>query len=890
MIADGPDAGAFVQRENGVVYRARRYGRTQLEIEERGTEKVVVRGRGWYSASPEDTFCQFDTRVLLHRGSAIVRLFHTWTFTGDGNSERIRDLGLRLVTPGFTPRGFLSGWDDDAEWVPGDYLLQFDHDRAEVKGANVRHVGRATGVLGAVRQDAQLYVGVRDFWQNFPNELEFEKDGIIFHQWPKHERPRTHGPKLEDAFRLWHVHEGSLLDFRTPMEFCEGPICEQALVRERHWQRGKPESVNAQGVAKTDEIWLCFTPAKALPSEAKALFAGLNQEAIRPIVDPQWVCATGAFGEVHARDTGRYPSEEHYYELHSLAPMRWAERCRVYGKWIWGDMLGFPRLHSRSARLYRCFRKAHQGWPYPWLPFARSGDVRSLCFAQAAVRHMTDVCFCHYSDARVPRAEGWWNRCLIPWAGFDGPTSRGYVDECDYLWQCYYLTGYPRAAETALEWAHATKRNRDPFVSPARRTVTLLRSYIETYRATFDPWFLAAAHRVAQIHVDHYAQGKFNGHFWNPGDREFHRFTGSDEFAKHYLYYARQWAGQRNRFTSRWWATYSPMIEASAHAYLITGDEYFLRRSAGGVDYAGAATYDGEVDHYRGVAIRGPAGNDGQHWTPYYLRMMPHALYAFEKAGRKPIPLPQAFFQNAAQVTQVDGDKPYRHRLPTVALRKTADEPLVIRLPMWQRYDKKATEEMHYRVVGPGRTVAAKGQWDLREETDVTIPAEAPAGTYRLLIEGKSVYSLDAYHRRPPALYIPVSPMSTPEVLEYGDDEPVGQARWRSQYWFRVPEGVGSFWVDFRLPVGLETVPRKWELVRLTVWHPDGEPAWRRQFPVAGYDGPSKLRVMIDVPNRAQGRLWRITIPGLSRGFALDPKIPHIFATSPDRFFMPQDR
>ena len=64
----------------------------------------------------------------------------------------------------------------------------------------------------------------------------------------------------------------------------------------------------------------------------------------------------------------------------------------------------------------------------------------------------------------------------------------------------------------------------------------------------------------------------------------------------------------------------------------------------------------------------------------------------------------------------------------------------------------------------------------------------------------------------------------------------------------------------------------------------------RRQFPIAGYDGPPKLRATIRVPNDMQGRLWRITIPGLSRGFTLDPKTPHIFATSPDRFFMPETK
>lgn len=888
VISRGLASGAFVEREGGRAYRAAKFGKTRVEIEESGTEKVVLRARGWHALTPDDRFCRFDTRIVVHRASPVVRVFHTWIFTGDGNADKIRDMGLLLHTPGLAPLGFLSGWSEDAEWLPGDYLLQFDHDKAEIKGKEPRRIRRAPGVFGAAGKGMRLYVGVRDFWQNFPNELEFRQDALVVHQWPRHGKSRTHPARLKDAFRLWFAHEGKSLGFRMPDAFCEDPISKEALISERHWKPGQPESVNAQGVAKTDEIWLYFTKDDASPAAAQRVFAGLNQETIRPIVDPAWVCATGAFGELHPRDLEKYPTEEHYYELQALAPMRWVERCRVYGKWIWGDVLSRPNLYDRTAKLYRCFRKAHQGWPYTWLPFARSGDVRLLRFAQASVRHMTDVCFCHYSDERLKRPKGWWNRCLIPWAGFSGPTSRQYVDECDYLWQCYYLTGYQRAHDVIMDWADATKRSPTAIKNVSRQTVTLLRSYVEMYRATFDPWFLAAAHHIAQLHIHHHGRGQFDGHFWNPGDREFLRFTGSDAFATYYLDYARQWGGQHNHVYSGWWANEAPMIEAAAHAYLVTGDDFFLRRAVGDVDWVAAATYDGEPEYYRGAIVRHvySAGYDSTTYNAYYLRMMPHALYAFEKAGGKPPPLPQAFFQTAAEVTRLKDKNAYRHRFPTVALLKKPDEPLVIRFTPRKYYFKKGKHAFRYRIVGPDGRVATKGKCDVLTGRDVRIPATASAGTYRVHVEGESEKGR-TWYKSGLALHVPLSPPGTAEVLECGPRAPMSSAAIQSQYWFQVPAGIRSFWVDFPMPEVQKAAPGGLELQRLTVWDSQGRPAWRRQFPTAEYQGPQPLRATVKVPPEMQGRVWGVTIPGRTMGFSLDPAIPHIFATSPDRFFIP---
>ena len=60
-------------------------------------DQVGGRRTGWY----EDTkgggrFCNFITRFIVHRNSPVIRIYHTWVFTGDGNRDRIRNMGWRL--------------------------------------------------------------------------------------------------------------------------------------------------------------------------------------------------------------------------------------------------------------------------------------------------------------------------------------------------------------------------------------------------------------------------------------------------------------------------------------------------------------------------------------------------------------------------------------------------------------------------------------------------------------------------------------------------------------------------------------------------------------------------------------------------------------------------
>ena len=902
VLAHGSVPGGFVVDGEGVRHVMPADG--GFVIEQTGGCKTVVRAHGWYRSESGARFCQFVTRYVVFRDSPVLHVFNTWIFTGDGNRETVRDMGWSFPCAArIEPLGFLTGPDAEAEWVSGDYLVQHDHDAFQIarSGAAAVPGRRAPGAFGARMGPVQVFVGIRDFWQNFPRELEYDGNTLVFHEWPRHGAPRRHETITANKLRLWFCHEGERLSFRLPDAYTQPPIF-TGLRHETYWRQGTPEDVNAQGVAKTSEMWLVMAGGDVAAADAARLMTGLNTGALRAVVDPKWMAATGAFGDIHHRDVERYPEDERVYELHALAPMVWAERARMYGKWIWGNMLWSPDLFSGDGGIYRAFRKAHQGWPYTWIPFVRSGDLRFFGFADAATRTMSDVCFSHYSDEKTDRRmRGQWYRGALPWAaenrGRPGrpfvPVLRGYSEEVEYLWRCYHLTGYDRAKDVIEDWSRLVKEDvlrtghlvLQPGKPVERRNTNLLKTFLDMYQETFDPWFLAAAHQIARGPERPHLK-----HFWKPANRDFERFVGSEEFTRWYVEeYARKWAAQHDLFTTGGWASACPQIESAAHAYLLTGDVFFLRRAVGWLNYTRAATYDGDPDFMRGSIVREYNSVCGPSYTAYYLRQFPHAIFALERAGHRPAPLPSAFFQLPGEFSKIDEEKLWQWRFPTVAIRKgpRQEVPLVVRL----NQSRLKVTPFQYSVRGPDGAETITGSVLAGEEARPVIPSSAPAGTYRLRVTNQLGFvpgasSKITFERGLPGLWLPVSPPGIPEVLEFDDREPVGRGYWKTQYWLRVPEDVDDFTVDFPLPVG--RAAQSWApLNRISVFDPDRKLAWRHQYCARGYQGPNRVAAIIKVEPQHRGRLWQITVPGRSFGFRLDPRIPSILATSPDRWFLP---
>ncbi len=891
-------SGAFVEHEDGRIYRAP--VRDTYQVEEMGAEKVVIRREGWYRENIEDReFCKYVTRYVIHRDSPLMRIFHTWIFTGDSNRDRIANMGWQFaLAPGLEREGFLTGFDSEGTWIDGDYLLQYDYEHFDVvDGENVVEYpgGRAAGAATARGNGVRLYFGVKDFWQNYPSELEFADGSLWFHNWPRHNLPAGHtfdkewldergDPPKSSAARYAHeapdrltsqewklnmlqlryAHEGTVLDFRLPEEFGRFNFSSPP-----HWPEDKPESANAQGIARTEEMWLIMAPDNE-PKEKKGdVLQGLNEERLRATVDPVWVAASGAFYEMHHQDRDNYPEAERSFELMALSPGRWHERLGMYGMWLHGDQFawGGVSLDSKDPAVYRALRKAHHGWPYSWVPYARSGDPRLLKAAERATRQLTDATYCHYAGGELkermevtdfPRRVGIWNTGPIPWAGGNTPMTRSQHSDIDNMLHSWYLTGYGRGKDTFLSWAEHTKvqdevGSRGEFRPGPRGSVILLKAWTESYEATFDPWFLVAAHTVALGHRDRYRTGTHN---YNTGNREFMRFSGCPDYEEFYLELADRY-GDPAQALGGWERIGLPVGQIQAFAWHLTGDEFYLGRAAHYVDWIAQSVYDADAPDY--VTGQYTYGHGTVIGTSYNLRHFPLALGAVARAGYEPERIGSAFA--------------LRWRSPgfDVVVRKEAQEALNLRLSgMSARFlgyhQAREGETRNYKVVGPDGEIALSGDWEVQKRKNIELPAEAPEGEYRLIKES--------------GFDVPVTEAGKKEVIVLEPGQQIPSSFREGRFWFKVPEGVEEFYAEIGLPHSRG---------RMSIWGPDGERVWNYNYHPHTHQESSTVRAEVQVGPEQAGRLWLVTVPGHNGGpIAMDPQIPPVFAADRARWFMPQ--
>lgn len=889
VLGEGALIGEYVRHEDGLLFRVP--ADVRHVVEEIGSEKAVIRRTGWYR-DPEsgDRFCNFVTRLVFHRDSPVVRIYHTWIFTGDSNRDRIRDMGWRFETPAnVVPEGFLLNFASD-QWQQGEYLVQFDYDQYLIDNSENRHRGRTPGVVSARVGDSRVLLGAKDFWQSFPSELSFADGAITFHNWPRHNIPAfSESPTpAGHAFRLRFAHEGELLDFRAPPEYFDGQIYDIATNggRESPWERGNQDSVNGQGVARTEEIILYFTRADADLLAAVPVMQGFNDETLRAIVDPVWMAESGAFGRIHPRDTENFPKQEALYDLIARAPALWNERLGAYGMWVHGDFpVDGPDLREQTASPRRTWKRGHHGWPYKWMPFVRSGDPELFKLAEAGSRRRIDSGFCHYVDPEFPdpfRAQGWSSTSLFPWSG---GSTRGISEDVDHMWQNYYLTGFQRPRDVALLWGEVIKRNFQRGLQ-GRISVAQFYYYLDQYRATFDPWFLAAAHELATFHreiwsgeiPDYYTTDTI-GHFWKPGDYNFYLFTGDERQWNTALRMAMTWTSPW-AYTKAWQRLDVPFLEQAAAAWHMSGDDYYLGRIAGDMDSAAIQVFDGpEPEYLRGSNVRhGGSGTALELFTGWYIQHFPYGLHALASAGGNVEPIPEPFFQRPTDYEKVtvDGVAYARVRQPDVLIlhRGTAGFPI-----FFDTWDYRHKIPYNYTVTPVGGESLLSGQWIAEEIDRVDFPAGAPEGVYRLELEGLTKLGGDPglYNQFAPGLVrVPATPHNVPEVMVFQtspDGTRIGPSVYEAQYWFLVPEGVESFWVQ---SVGSGKV-----------WDPDGNVVWSKWDATAEGDKSGRAAIAVDPAHR--GKLWRVTCAGACPGFTIDPVIPPFFSVSRAKWFDPRE-
>ncbi|MCA1809365.1 MAG: hypothetical protein LC725_07955, partial [Lentisphaerae bacterium] len=644
--------------------------------------------------------------------------------------------------------------------------------------------------------------------------------------------------------------------------------------------QGRPESVNAQGIARTEEMFLYFTDAAVSAHEAAKVLQGLNDESIRAVADPKWVTATGVFGDIHPSDPERYPDIERLYELTMTAPSRWVERLGFYGMWLHGDYPGWNiNLPGRWVSPYRTLRKNHHAFPLRWLAYARSGDPRFLKLAENAARQMADANFCHFATAEVDesvgpdhfRRQGWWDRSLLPWIGRSGPHLRSYTVDSDYLWDTYYLTGYGRTRDVALLFGELTQHDHGS-ATRGRGSQSIMKTYLDMYQATYDPWFLNAAWEVADMHMHLYGNQEVDPlmtehprevtgfDHWRAADQAFYDYTGWEDYAHVARNSAVSYANPL-MIVHRAGADNSGGANGmqSAYAWKRTGDPLYLARLTAVIDDLLVNGYEGEeMDYFLGAPHGGFAGGPN-----YVGRDIPMALAILSNLDEWPDPIHDPFSRATSRLAEDEVKGEFAVAFPEVTLRHKGEKPLVFNIQL-KGSIKDRSEAVRYEVEGPdGFQVAGESR------APDTVELDVEEGDYRVRI----LASGDPARMR---LFYPLSNLGTPEVFKFESVESGTHVEAANYgYWFHVPEGVESFWIEFT-----SNPPPRMPINRVSVWDPDGNRVWDQS-----YTGDPPERVEIAVSPEQSGKLWRAT----GGNFIIDPRIPPCFSVSRGRWFNPAE-
>jgi hypothetical protein len=441
-------------------------GPVNVAVDLDGAMRASVRVQGAYRDTGGTPLLDHTSRYWFYAGLPTVRLFHTVENNnlcpldeygqlmchdiGSGGSVSAADVSLVLPTglsggltyqaagEGTPASGDLTGdlllyqdssgtdhWDHyptltDWDSNPLDTrprmqsYVSFRGYRTTLGGTTVESGDQAAGWLSLASNDGSWTVGVRDFWQNFPKALRASTDGSIeIGLFPDEYGPASYGFNLR------------------------------------------------AGEHKTHEIWLSSSSSSSPPSvPLSPLFA---QAAA------QWYVDSEAFGLTAQRNWTDWPDHEYYidYQLdtspdYDPGSMNWypnlftaIESTDFYGMFDYGDWpldyegYGVAPLNVKYDNDYGA-----------WLQWMRTGDWRWFRLAEALDRHFADIDILH--NLHSPRHWGdgiAFGHSYHDEDGFVNPHRNyggGHPDTTfgeKGMLLTYYLTGYEKAYDSALELA-----------------------------------------------------------------------------------------------------------------------------------------------------------------------------------------------------------------------------------------------------------------------------------------------------------------------------------------------------------------------------------------------------------------------------------------------------
>lgn len=414
----------------------------KVAVEQAGPVRAVVKieGRHARAGASARAWLPFVVRLYFYAGGDSIRLLHTIVHDGDENQDFIRGLGVRFEVP---MRGELhdrhvrfSGQGDGlfAEAVRGITGLRRDPGRevreAQLAGAATPPLGtwrapvpellkyvpayadwtlfqsscdgfeirkrtkagrtwltpargqRAGGLAYVGTPGGGLALGLRNFWQSYPAQLDV--------------RGAT-GDAAELTAWLW-APDAAAMDLRGYHDGMGQDTYEKQLKGlEITYEDYEPGFDKPEGVARTSELFLF--PAAATPTREQLVqFAAVVRTPPQLATTPEHLHRCAVFGDLWAPVDRSHPGQEQVEQrldwLFRFYEQQREER-RWYGFWNYGDV-----MHTYDADRHE-WRYDVGGFAWDnselstdlwlWFYFLRTGRADVFRFAEAMTRHTGEV-------------------------------------------------------------------------------------------------------------------------------------------------------------------------------------------------------------------------------------------------------------------------------------------------------------------------------------------------------------------------------------------------------------------------------------------------------------------------------------------------------------------
>ena len=400
------DGGEFfvVNAKDGLEYTASAAADAVVTVEESGPMRVVVKATGTLTASGGAHPVRYLVRYYASQGSDKIDVDATIIDNRKEDNVQVvpatfafaaKAVGLRwnyVATSAEYRFGGENGTAYGGTAGGEAYLAQggrFNYVDGEDKGHTFSYGGVGTGTkapgwMAVDGGNAHIGVMVKDFWQQFPNELSV--NGTT----------KTITASLFPARAV-----GATAQTSAP-----APTATEYL-------RANTLYFTRPGGAKTYQLRLALDAAKAATTDLVALNESYQRHRLDLVATPAWYAGSGVFGDLNAgaSATGTTGYDAMLMkDIYEASVEKTDGNATMFGWRDYGDRLRAGWNVVNDVRVPSFYNDTHVGANNFYTQFLRTGDPRWFGIAEIATNHFRDIDVSHgpragYWDGTTPAGE-----------------------------------------------------------------------------------------------------------------------------------------------------------------------------------------------------------------------------------------------------------------------------------------------------------------------------------------------------------------------------------------------------------------------------------------------------------------------------------------------------